>query len=98
RVSEAIVAGALLFVREHLVRLGRLLEAGLGLGVARVAVRVVLERARPVRFADVVRGCVLGDAEDLVIIAFFAHEDAGPNRTFVCSAGSTGAGPLAAPS
>ncbi len=43
-VAKAVVGGALLLIAEHGVRLAALLEALLGLIVARVAVRVILQR------------------------------------------------------
>src|SRR5690606_35490334 len=56
----------LALVGEHLVRLGDLLEPGLGLHVTRVAVGVQLARELPVRLAYVVGGGSLGHAKDLV--------------------------------
>jgi hypothetical protein len=53
-VPVLVVDLALLVVGEDLVRLGRLLELRLGLGVARVAVRVVLHRQAAVRALDLV--------------------------------------------
>ena len=71
-MAELVVAPALRGVGQHGVGLGRLLEAFLGRGVARVPVGVVLERQLPVGALDllIVRGA--GDAQDLVVVAL-AH-------------------------
>ena len=54
---------ALLLVREHPVGLGHRLEAGLGLGVAGVGVRVQLAGELAVRLLDLVLGRAGGDAQ-----------------------------------
>jgi hypothetical protein len=58
-VTQLIVTAAFVFVREDLVRLGRLLEARLRRGVPGVAIRVVLQRGLAIGLADVVRRRVL---------------------------------------
>ena len=68
-VPVAVVALALLLVGEDLVRLGRLLEALLGLGVARVLVGVVLQGELAIGFLDLLGVGVALHAQDFVIIA-----------------------------
>jgi hypothetical protein len=72
-VAVLVVELALAVVAQHLERLGRLLEALLGLLVARVAVRVVLHRHLAVGLLDVRCGCAALDAQNLVIVAFCGH-------------------------
>ena len=62
----AVVLLALLRVAEHVVGVLDLLEALLGLGVAGVAVGVVLAHELAVRLLDLLRRRLLVDAEDLV--------------------------------
>ena len=57
-----------LVVGEHVVGLGDLLEPRLGLGVARVLVRVQVAGELAVRLLDVRRGGVLGDAQRGVVV------------------------------
>ncbi|MNL11727.1 hypothetical protein D3C87_1325730 [compost metagenome] len=71
-VAELVVALALLGIREDLVGLGELLEALLGPGLL-VDVRVVLARQLAVALLQLVVRGALGNAEDLVVIAFGAH-------------------------
>jgi hypothetical protein len=67
-MPEAIVGRALLRIREHRVRFGRLLEPFLGVLAALVAIGMVLERELPVRRLEIgFRGSTL-DREDLVVI------------------------------
>ena len=68
-VAVAVVPLPLLLVGEDLVRLGRFLELLLGLVVARVVVRVVLQGQLPVGFLDVVGRGVAADSEHFVKIA-----------------------------
>ena len=72
-VAVAVVPLALRLVGEDLVRLGRLLEPLLGLGVARVLVRVVLQGQLPIGLLDLVGRGVALHAEDFVIIALRGH-------------------------
>src|SRR5262249_1850637 len=69
--AELIVLAALLGVGEHLVGLVDLLEAGLGLLVALVHVRVVLPGELAVGGLDVRVARVLRDAENLVVVPVF---------------------------
>ena len=71
-MAEAIVAAALVGVRENGVRLGRFLEFLFGGVVAGVAVRMVLQRQLPIRALDLLIGGVFRHAEDFVVVAF-AH-------------------------
>ena len=75
RVPEAVVHVALVGVGQDRIRLSRFLEGLLGGSVARVAVRVVLERQLPVGALDLLLARVLRDAEDFVVVAL-AHEAA----------------------
>ena len=72
-VAELVVAGPLLAVGEDLVGLGRLLELLDGLGVAGVAVGVVLDRQLAIRRRDLLVGSVALHAQDFVVIAFGGH-------------------------
>ena len=67
--AAAVVLLALLGIRQDVVGLGDLLEALLGRGVPRVAVRVVLARELAVGLLDVVGRGLLVDPEDLVVVA-----------------------------
>src|SRR5919204_35538 len=69
-VSESIVARALLGVGKNLVGFGQLLEALLGLLVARVLVGVVLDREPAKRALQLLRGTGPLDPEHLVVVAF----------------------------
>ena len=71
-MAELVVAAALAGVGQHRVGLGRLLEAFLGPGVARVPVGVILERQLAVGALDLllVRGA--RDAQNLVVVSL-AH-------------------------
>src|SRR5690606_2257074 len=51
-VAEPVVAGAFVGVREHRIRLGRLLEAILGNAVSRIAIGVILHGEPAVRALD----------------------------------------------
>ena len=62
------------------MRLRDLLEALLGLLVARVAVRVVLARQLAVGLLDLLVGGVLADPEDLVVVGPLSHGVASPSR------------------
>ena len=67
-VAAHVVAGALVGVAQHVVRVGHELEA-LGRVLARVHVGVQLPREAPVRLLDLVGGRVARDAEDLVVVS-----------------------------
>src|SRR6202035_5152460 len=67
-VAEAIVAGALVAVGEHLVGFRGLLEVLLGGAVARVAVGVILDRQPPVGRLELHRADGAFDAQHLVIV------------------------------
>jgi len=84
-VAELVVLGALLFVAEDVVGLGRLLEARLGLRVAVVAVRVVLERLLPVGLLDLCAARAALDPEDLVVVALALGYDRLPSTAWPCS-------------
>ena len=66
--QRAVVVLALVGVAEDVVRLRDLLEALLGLRVARVLVGVVLARELAVRLLDLVRRRLAVDAEHLVVV------------------------------
>ena len=71
-VPEAVVHRPPLRIREHLVRLGELLEALFRLAVPGILVGVVLMRQLAESFLDLLVSCVAGDAEHLVVVAL--HE------------------------
>src|SRR5690606_8973139 len=71
-VAVLVVHAALAAVREDLVGLLALLERSLGLGVAGVAVRVVLHRAAAIGLLEFILGGAACNAEDFVIVAL-AH-------------------------
>ena len=67
-VTELVVLLALLRIAEDLVGLGALLELRLGFLVARVLVRVILDRQATVGAFDLVGRGVLLDAQDGVVV------------------------------
>ena len=69
RVTEPVVRRALVPVRQNLVGLLALLEARLGLGIARIAVGVMFHRKAPIRLLDVRLGGVLGHPQNFVVVA-----------------------------
>jgi len=69
RMAILVVSGALGRLGEHFIGFLRLLEALLGLRVARIAVRVIFHRQAPVRLLDFRLGRRLRDVENLVVIA-----------------------------
>jgi hypothetical protein len=70
-VTVTIVSGALLGIGEDGIRLGHFLELFFrDGGVARIAVRMVLERELAVSALDFLVGSRTGDAQNLVVIAF----------------------------
>src|SRR5262249_55293401 len=68
RGAEAVVLGALLLVGEDAVGLGGGLELLLGVLVAGVLVRVVLEGLLAIGLLDLVRRRVPRDAENIVVV------------------------------
>ena len=89
--AAAVVLLALVGVAEDVVGRRDLLEALLGLLVARVAVRVVLARELAVGLLDLVRRRLLVDAEDLVEVALghvapSRHDDLGGPQDVVAVA------------
>jgi len=68
-VAVAVVGGAAVRVRQHLVSLGRLLESRLGVGVLRVDVRVELTGEPAECLLDLGVVGVAGDSEDVVVVA-----------------------------
>jgi hypothetical protein len=71
-VTEAVVHMPLVGVDQNRVRLGSFLEPLFGFFVARIAVGMEFQRELPVRALDLLFRRRLGDAQDLVVIAF-AH-------------------------
>jgi hypothetical protein len=67
-VAVLIVKGPLLRVAKDLVGFAELLEVLLGRFVARVLVRMILDRQATVRFLDLVVLGLARDLQDLVII------------------------------
>ena len=72
-VAVAVVPLALRLVGEDFIRLGRLLEAALGLLVPGVLVRVILQGELPIGLLDLVGRRVPLQAQDLVIVALRRH-------------------------
>ena len=71
--AAAVIRLALVGIRQRVVRRGDLLEALLGLLVARVAIRVILAGELPVGLLDLLVGGVLADAEGLVVVGPLSH-------------------------
>jgi hypothetical protein len=69
-VAVLVVGGALLRVGEDLVGFLGLLELLFGLGIVRIAVRMVLHGQLAVGLLDLVVRGVAVDAEDFVVVAF----------------------------
>ena len=80
-VPVLVIQLALVVVAQDLERLGRLLEALLGLLVPRIAVRVVLHRQLAIGALDVRRGSATLDGQNLVIVAFCGHRAAKLNTS-----------------
>ena len=72
-VAVAVVPLALRLIGENFVGLGGFLEPAFGLGVAGVAVRVILQGHLPIRLLDVIGPGILLQAEYLVIVALRGH-------------------------
>ena len=90
RVAQlAVVLLALVGIAEHVVGLGDLLEALLGLRVARVLVGVVLARELAVGLLDVVGRRLALDAEHLVVILGGGHLDVSYPATITRAGRST---------
>jgi len=92
RFAVLIVQAALLFVGQHLVGAGDLLEFFLRRLVARIAVRVELHRLLAVGFLDLIRRGAFRDAQETVKI--FGHGRgaylvAGPVETKTAAGRST---------
>ena len=75
-VAVLVVELALLGIGEDLVRRGGFLELRLGLGVAWVAIGVVLHRQAAVGALDLLRVGGFGDAQHFVIVTCRWHEKA----------------------
>ena len=72
-VAEAIVEAPLLRVGEHLIGLGGLLETRLGFLVARVAVRMQIERELAVGSLQLGGVGVAAHAQDFVVVSLITH-------------------------
>ena len=72
-VTELVVPGPFFLIAEYLVGLVHLFELLLGLFVAGVQIGVILFGLFAVRFLDLILRGALGDAENLVVIAFFCQ-------------------------
>ena len=80
RVPVAVIRGALVGVAEDVVGLAEFLEPFLGLRVARVLIRVILDRQAAVGFLQFLARGIPGDAEHFVIIAFNSSHNVVPVR------------------
>jgi len=69
-VTEAIVASALLGVREHRVCLAALFELLFRLRIVRVAVRMVLHRQLAIGALDLLVGGRAAHSQNFVIVSF----------------------------
>ena len=81
--AELVVLGPLVLVGEDLIGLVDLLEAGLGLLIPGVQVRVVLLGQLPVCFLQFIVRSALFDAQDFIIVSFIlvvCHWDS-PHKT-----------------
>jgi hypothetical protein len=67
-MTEAVIAGAFLRIREDGVSLGNLLETLLGLRIVRIAVRMALQSKFPIGFFEIGLACAPLDAQNLVKI------------------------------
>ena len=67
-LAEPIVGPALLGITKHLIGFVDLFELLVRL-VGLIAVRVIVQGQLPEGFADIVRRCRAGDAQDFVIVA-----------------------------
>ncbi len=72
-MAVAVVGGAFVGIAERFVGFAEFLELVLGGVVARVFVRVEFHREFAVGLFDLIGAGVAGDAENLVIVAFFRH-------------------------
>jgi hypothetical protein len=79
-VAVLVVDLALVGVREHLVGLGELLEALLGLRVVRVGVRVRLAGEAAEGLLDLGLVGLAADAEDLVVVALHRSHTSSTKR------------------
>ena len=69
-MTVTVIGGAFLRVPENVVGLGYLTESGLGLGVPRVFVRVMLDGELAVRAFDLLKLDGAGDFQHFVVIPF----------------------------
>jgi hypothetical protein len=68
-VAEAVVGGALVGVAQDFVGFLGLLELLLGLGVVRIAIRMVLHGQLAIGLLDLFFGGVAIHAQDLIVVA-----------------------------
>jgi hypothetical protein len=76
-MAELIVASPLLLIREDFVGFGGLLELLDGVGVARIAVGVILDRQLAIGRSDLLARSVALHSQDFVIVAFGGHRGHG---------------------
>jgi hypothetical protein len=72
-MAEAVVLGTTLRVTQNLIRLRRLFEALLGSAVARVPIRVILERQPSVGLLELILAGIAADAQNLVVVTRRMH-------------------------
>ena len=92
-VPEAVVALPLVGIREHGVRVGRLLELLLGGAVARVAIGVVADGQLAIRRLDLLQGCRTVEAQDLVVVTRHDASQAPPPAAASASAPASSSRP-----
>ena len=68
-MTELVIGGAFLSVREHFVGFLGFLEVGFGLGVVGVAIRMVFHGQLAVGLFQLIVGRIAVDAERFVVVA-----------------------------
>jgi len=71
RMPEAIIERTLLFVAEHGVGFGALLEFFFRVGIVRISIGMILQRELAIRALDFLFGSGTWDSEYLVVVAFY---------------------------
>ena len=72
-MAETVIGRAIVVIAQHLIGLGDFLEFMLGLGITRIAIRVILHRQLAIGFFEIFGVTVFRHAEKLVVVSF-AHD------------------------
>ena len=72
-MTEAVITGAFLLVRQYIVRLGSLLELLLSLLVTPILIGVILDSRLAVRFFYLIGIGILLNAQHLIVISLLCH-------------------------